>query len=109
MVEQIHGFQATALDSTGDLRATIIIDHNEHILRGSMSRVEIPWQAQMRFIKSHQNGLSREREKVILGLQNQLEGTTAADRVTNAQRVRQAQPARRSYHACRSEGPIPGY
>ncbi|ENH72036.1 hypothetical protein FOC1_g10001068 [Fusarium oxysporum f. sp. cubense race 1] len=81
MVEQMYRFQATALDSTDDLRATVIPDHDAHILGGSISRAEIPRQEQLRSIKSQQNGLSREREKMIQGLQNQLGGTAAADGV----------------------------
>ncbi|EXL90209.1 hypothetical protein FOIG_16527 [Fusarium odoratissimum NRRL 54006] len=81
MVEQMYRFQATALDSTDDLRATVIPDHDAHILGGSISRAEIPRQEQLRSIKSQQNGLSREQEKMIQGLQNQLGGTAAADGV----------------------------
>jgi hypothetical protein len=81
MVGQMYRFQATALDSTDDLRATVIPDHDAHILGGSISRAEIPRQEQLRSIKSQQNGLSREREKMIQGLQNQLGGTAAADGV----------------------------
>ena len=81
MVEQMYRFQATALNSTDDLRATVIPDHDAHILGGSISRAEIPRQEQLRSIKSQQNGLSREREKMIQGLQNQLGGTAAADGV----------------------------
>ncbi|KAG5778224.1 hypothetical protein H9Q73_008110 [Fusarium xylarioides] len=81
MVEQMYRFQATALNSTDDLRATVIPDHGAHILGGSISWAEIPRQEQLRSIKSQQNGLSREREKMIQGLQNQLGGTAAADGV----------------------------
>uniref|UniRef100_A0A0D2Y8C6 ATP-dependent DNA helicase n=1 Tax=Fusarium oxysporum (strain Fo5176) TaxID=660025 RepID=A0A0D2Y8C6_FUSOF len=42
---------------------------------------EIPRQEQLRSIKSQQNGLFREREKMVQGLQNQLGGTAAADGV----------------------------
>ncbi|KAG6979113.1 hypothetical protein FocnCong_v010858 [Fusarium oxysporum f. sp. conglutinans] len=81
MVEQMYRFQATALNSTDDLRATVIPDHGAHILGGSISWAEIPRQEQLRSIKSQQNGLSREREKMVQGLQNQLGGTAAADGV----------------------------
>ncbi|CVL09411.1 uncharacterized protein FMAN_15545 [Fusarium mangiferae] len=81
MVEQMYRFQTTALDSTDDLNATVIPDHDAHILGGSILRAEIPRQEQLRSIQSQQNSLFYEREKMIQGLQNQLGGTAAADGV----------------------------
>ena len=65
IVKQIYRFQATALGSTDDLRAMVIPDHDAHILAGLISRAEIPRQEQLRSIKSQQNGLSCNQEKII--------------------------------------------
>ena len=72
IVQKLCRFQATALCSTNDLRATIVPERGERtlsVLGQPFSGAEIPKQEQLRHIKSQQKSLSKEREKIIQGIQ----------------------------------------
>src|SRR2546429_2216526 len=81
MVQKLYRFQATALRSTDDLRAMIVPESGERILNvpGQLfSGTEIPRQEHLRHIKSQQKSLSKEREKMIKGIQRQPDVNTTA-------------------------------
>jgi len=81
MVQKLSRFQTTALCSTDDLRAMIVPEKGERVLsvRGQpFSGAEIPAQEHLRHIKSQQKSLSKEREKMIQGIQRLPDVNTAA-------------------------------
>jgi hypothetical protein len=72
LVQKLYRFQATALCSAEDLHAMIVPEEGERILNVSgqpFSGAEIPRQKDLRHIKSQQKSLSKEREKIIQGIQ----------------------------------------
>lgn len=72
MVRKLYQFQATALCSTGELRAMIVPEEGERTLSvpgQPFVGAEIPRQEHLRHIKSQQKSLSKEREKMIQGIQ----------------------------------------
>lgn len=74
MVEKLYRFQTTALCSMDDLRAMIVPESGERtlsVLGRLFSGSEIPRQDQLRHIKAQQKSLSRERERMIQGIQGQ--------------------------------------
>ena len=74
IVQQLSQFQVAALHSADELHATIVQDQQLRTLRiagGLSGIVDIPTQEQVRSIKSQQISLSREREKMIQGIQSQ--------------------------------------
>jgi hypothetical protein len=79
MIGQLCRFQVAALDSEDELRATILPDTilAEHrtramdILGEPVLGTDVPRQEQIKSIKSQQISLSREREKMIQGMQTQ--------------------------------------
>jgi len=70
MLVQLHQFETGALSSDDELGATIFSEQGR-IPEGSDSPTDIPRQEQVRSIKSQQVSASREREKMIQGIQNQ--------------------------------------
>jgi hypothetical protein len=79
MVQELCRFQLAALSSNHELCATILPERGPRIVRlpGDPSRMaEIPRQEQVRSIKSQQTSVSREREKMIQGIQSQPDSYT---------------------------------
>ncbi|OWT42276.1 PIF1 protein [Pochonia chlamydosporia 170] len=73
MVQELCRFQVASLCSTDDLRATVVIERGPRTLglRGHPSSgAEIPRQEQVRSIKSQQISASKERERMIQGVQS---------------------------------------
>ena len=74
MVQQLSQFQEAALHSADDLQATIVQDQGPRTLSlpgGLSGMVDIPTQEQVRSIKAQQISLSREKKKMIQGIQSQ--------------------------------------
>ncbi|KAI8649722.1 ATP-dependent DNA helicase [Fusarium keratoplasticum] len=72
-MEQLCRFQQSALSSTAELQATIMPERGERrisIPGGAFSGTVIPPQDQVKAIKSQQTCASRERERMIQGIQN---------------------------------------
>ena len=72
MIQKLYRFQATALCSTDDLRAVVVPENGERTLSvpgQPFSGAVIPSQEHLRHIKSQQKSLSKEREKMIQGIQ----------------------------------------
>ena len=72
IVQKLYRFQATALCSIDDLCATIVPERGERTLNvpgQSFSGAEVPRQEHLRHIKSQQKSVSKEREKMIQGIQ----------------------------------------
>ena len=72
MVEKLGRFQTTTLCSTDDLRAVIVSEGGERtlsVLGQPFSGAEIPRQEHLKAIRSQQKSLSKEREKMIQGIQ----------------------------------------
>ena len=81
MVEKLYRFQVTALCLMDDLRSIIIPESGRRtlsMLERPFSGIEIPRQEQLKYIKSQQKSLSREREKMIQGIQGQPHVDTTA-------------------------------
>lgn len=81
MIEKLCRFEATALCSMDDLRAMVVPESEGRILSlpGQLSLgTGIPKQEQLKHIKSQQKSLSRERERVIQGIQRQPDTNTTA-------------------------------
>ncbi|QLI69148.1 ATP-dependent DNA helicase PIF1 [Metarhizium brunneum] len=73
MVQELCRFQLASLCSTDDLGATMVIERRPRTLglRGHPSSgAEIPRQEQVRSIKSQQISASKERERMIQGVQS---------------------------------------
>jgi hypothetical protein len=74
IVQKLYRFKATAVCSTDELYATIVPERGGRTLNvpgQTFSGAEIPEQEHLRHIKSQQKCLSREREKMIQGIQGQ--------------------------------------
>ncbi|PVH90925.1 hypothetical protein DM02DRAFT_647465 [Periconia macrospinosa] len=74
MVRLLCRFQLAALSSTEELRARVVVERAVRtvgIPEGPLSGAEIPGQEQVRSIRSQQISVSREREKMIQGIQEQ--------------------------------------
>ncbi|KAH6956008.1 hypothetical protein BKA56DRAFT_602814, partial [Ilyonectria sp. MPI-CAGE-AT-0026] len=71
-MEQLCRFQHSALSSTAELQATIMTERERRISRPgwAFSGTVIPPQDQVKAIKSRQICASRERERMIQGIQN---------------------------------------
>ena len=72
MIQKLYRFQATALCSTDDLCAVVVPESGERTLSvpgQPFSAAVIPSQEHLRYIKSQQKSLSKEREKMIQGIQ----------------------------------------
>ncbi|KAJ4176137.1 hypothetical protein NW759_017563 [Fusarium solani] len=87
MAQQLSQFQQLALCSTDELRGTIVPERGPRILsraeRSSSSsspEAGVPWQEHVRSIKSQQMSASREKEKMIQGIQSQPDNGTADSR-----------------------------
>ncbi|KAJ0129047.1 Uncharacterized protein HZ326_25057, partial [Fusarium oxysporum f. sp. albedinis] len=85
IAQQLSQFQQSALRSTEELHGIIV---SERGLR-TMSRAEkssagadVAWQEHVKCIKSQQTSASREKEKMIQGIQNQLDSNTAGHEPT---------------------------
>jgi len=79
MVQELCRFQLAALSSKHELGATIVPERGPRNLRlpgDPFQTAGIPRQEQVRSIKSQQTSASREREKMIQGIQNQLDSNT---------------------------------
>ncbi|KAL8281707.1 hypothetical protein RB600_008933 [Gaeumannomyces tritici] len=74
MVQQLYRFQVAALCSTDELRAMTVLERGPRTLSvpgRSYWGAGIPGQEQVRSIKSQQVSASKERERMIQGIQNQ--------------------------------------
>ncbi|KAJ4182050.1 hypothetical protein NW759_17757 [Fusarium solani] len=86
-MEQLCRFQQSALSSTAELQATVMPERGERrisIPEGAFSGTVIPPQDQVKAIKSQQVRASRERERMIQGIQNM----AAADKTEHSAAVR---------------------
>ncbi|EEU34872.1 uncharacterized protein NECHADRAFT_102243 [Fusarium vanettenii 77-13-4] len=86
-MEQLCRFQQSALSSTAELQATVMPERGERrisIPEGRFSGTVIPPQDQVKAIKSQQIRASRERERMIQGIQNM----AAADKTDHSAAVR---------------------
>ncbi|EXM13396.1 hypothetical protein FOTG_18153 [Fusarium oxysporum f. sp. vasinfectum 25433] len=86
-MEQLCRFQQSALSSTAELQATVMPERGERLIsipEGAFSGTVIPPQDQVKAIKSQQICASRERERMIQGLQNM----AAADKTEHSAAVR---------------------
>lgn len=78
IVQQLSRFQQSALRSTNELRGTIVSEGGPKTLstpEGS-SLGPLPGQERVRSIKSQQTSASREKEKMIQGIQSQPDNNT---------------------------------
>lgn len=82
IVQQLCRFQLGALCSTDDLRATVIQERGPRILSLPGGPAEIPREEQVKSIKSQQISMSKEREKMIQGVQSQADHSTAGHSFT---------------------------
>lgn len=81
LLGQLYQFQVSALSSEDELRVTIVAERDKGtsgILGEPGLASEIPAQEQLRSIKSQQISLSREREKMIQGIQSDLDNRRTA-------------------------------
>lgn len=69
--EELSRFQAAALGSADELDDAIVQDAGIRVTNASEGLVPVSRQEDLRFIKSQQNGLSREKERMIQGIQSQ--------------------------------------
>ncbi|KAF4448962.1 ATP-dependent DNA helicase PIF1, partial [Fusarium albosuccineum] len=72
-MKQLCRFQQSALGSTAELQATIMPERGERLISasgGAFCGAAIPPQGQVKAIKSQQTCASRERERMIQGIQN---------------------------------------
>ncbi|KAM4054368.1 PIF1-like helicase [Hirsutella rhossiliensis] len=72
MMQQLSRFQQSALASTAELRATVVTERvgaHQHA-RAGVLRAAVPPQDQVKAIKSQQTCASRERVKMIQGIQS---------------------------------------
>ncbi|KAH6961862.1 hypothetical protein BKA56DRAFT_185743 [Ilyonectria sp. MPI-CAGE-AT-0026] len=86
-MEQLCRFQQSALSSAAELQATVMPERGERrisIPEGAFSGTVIPPQDQVKAIKSQQICASRERERMIRGIQNM----AAADKTDHSAAVR---------------------
>lgn len=72
LVKQLYHFQQTALCSTDELRAVTVLEHGGRATASTL----IPEQDKVRSIKSQQVSVSRERERVIQGIQERTDHST---------------------------------
>jgi len=73
ITQQLCRFQQSARSSTADLEATVVVESELRRIRlqgGTFTGAAIPSQGQVRAIKSQQMSASRERERMIRGIQN---------------------------------------
>ncbi|KAF5696631.1 ATP-dependent DNA helicase PIF1 [Fusarium mundagurra] len=82
MAQQLSQFQQLALCSTDELHGTIVPERGPRTLsraeRSSSSpEADVLWQEHVRSIKSQQMSASREKEKMIQGIQSQPDSNTA--------------------------------
>ncbi|KAL8326728.1 hypothetical protein RB597_003174 [Gaeumannomyces tritici] len=68
MVRQLYRFQQAALGSLDELRATAVVE--------TAPRTGLPGQEQLKSIKSQQRSVSRERERMIQGIQSRADHHT---------------------------------
>ena len=81
MVQELCRFQLAALSSTEELRARAVTEREMRTLSipgGPFLGAAIPEQEQVRSIKLQQTSASREREKMIQGIQRQPDDNTTA-------------------------------
>lgn len=71
IIRQLYRFEVAALSSTDELHATMISDYGTSVSGRSILGTNLPPQEQLRSIKSQQTSLSREKEKMIQGIQSQ--------------------------------------
>jgi hypothetical protein len=75
---ELYWFEGAALGLADDLRAARVLEHGTRAIcilgRGLGSAAEIPGKEQVRSIKSQQSSISREREKIIQGIQSRTDG-----------------------------------
>lgn len=86
-MEQLCRFQQSALSSAAELQATVMPERGERrisVPEGALSGTVIPPQDQVKAIKSQQICASRERERMIQGIQNM----AAADKTDHSAAVR---------------------
>lgn len=79
MVQQLSRFQQSALRSAVELRGTIVSERGPRTLgtlEGPFPGADMPGQEQVRSIKSQQMSASREKEKMIQGIQSQPDNNT---------------------------------
>ncbi|KAH7464438.1 hypothetical protein FOMA001_g17470 [Fusarium oxysporum f. sp. matthiolae] len=81
IAQQLSRFQQSALRSADELHSTIVSERGLTTLsraeRSSSEAAEMPWQEHVKSIKSQQTSASREKEKMIQGIQNQPDSDTA--------------------------------
>lgn len=75
LVRELCEFQLATLSSTEELHARVVLEQGPRTLsasEGRFSGAEIPRQEQVRSIKSQQISVSREKERMIQGIQQEL-------------------------------------
>ncbi|KAI8396536.1 hypothetical protein FOFC_21084 [Fusarium oxysporum] len=84
--QQLSRFQQSALRSADELHSTIVSERGLTTLsraeRPSSEAAEMPWQEHVKSIKSQQTSASREKEKMIQGIQTQPDSDTAGHEPT---------------------------
>ncbi|PVH90314.1 hypothetical protein DM02DRAFT_496337, partial [Periconia macrospinosa] len=74
IVQQLCEFQQVALCSSEHLHATVVREQGTRTMDGAYAGVDVPDQAKIKSIKSQQASASRERERMIQGIQRQVDG-----------------------------------
>ncbi|PVH96965.1 hypothetical protein DM02DRAFT_534146, partial [Periconia macrospinosa] len=74
IVQQLCAFQQVALCSSEHLHATVVREQGTRTMDGVYAGVDVPDQAKIKSIKSQQASVSRERERMIQGIQRQADG-----------------------------------
>ncbi|KAF1993896.1 hypothetical protein P154DRAFT_476817, partial [Amniculicola lignicola CBS 123094] len=80
VVRQLYRFQQVVLCSTDELRATVVLQGDSRAISNSgwpSTDADIPGQDKVRSIKSQQTSLSRERERMIQGIQEGFDDKTS--------------------------------
>lgn len=78
-IQMLHQFERVALRSTDDLNAVKAVHEPARTVRtsaGGLEVAEIPEQGRVKAIKSQQTSLSRERERMIQGIQEHVDSST---------------------------------
>jgi hypothetical protein len=79
LVKQLYNFQQMALGSIDGLHSTMVLGQGSRMNRsfdGGFGGADIPEQDKVRSIRSQQVSASRERERMIQGIQDQRDGST---------------------------------
>lgn len=74
IVQQLCEFQQVALCSSKYLHATVVREQDTRTIDRAYAGVDVPDQAKIKSIKSQQASASRERERIIQGIQKQADG-----------------------------------